>query len=109
MFAPIYLSHNPYQLPVNNLLENNHFNVDWQTPTLNPNAVQILENNLKKINWNILSENLNINFNKLDVHLMRENCKPFAEELAKYVFHPRRLQKLSELYGCDMEEYFEFI
>jgi hypothetical protein len=40
---------------------------------------------------------------------MREKCKPFAEELAEYVFNPIRSQKLSEQYGFDMEEYFEQI
>lgn len=46
---------------------------------------------------------------KLDEEKMKNNCKEFAEELAKYVFHPTRLQKLSQLYGFDMDEYLELI
>lgn len=40
---------------------------------------------------------------------MRENCKPFAEELASYVFHPLRLQNMSTAYGFEMDEYMDYL
>ncbi len=85
--------------------------VNWARLSSNPNAIHILEKNLDKVDWSWLSENpkaIHL-FGKLDKDKMRENCRSFAEKLAKYVFHPLRLQKLSEQYGFDMEEYFELI
>jgi hypothetical protein len=45
----------------------------------------------------------------LNTEKMRANCKPFAEELVKYVFHPLRLQRLCDTYGLDLDEYFEMV
>jgi len=39
---------------------------------------------------------------------MRENCKAFAEELVAYVFHPVRLQHMSQSYGYEFDEYIEY-
>jgi len=66
-----------------------------------------VKQNLDKINWYWLSNNpkaINV-LAKLDVVLMRENCKLFAEELTAYVFHPLRLQNISNTYGIEFEEY----
>ena len=40
---------------------------------------------------------------------MRENCKIFAEELAKAVFNPIRAQRMADLYDMDMDEYLELL
>ena len=78
----------------------------------NPNAIHILENNLDKVKWDWLSQNPNAIhlIYKLDTIHMRNKCKSFTEELAKYVFHPVRLSKMAQLYGFDcIEDYTEFI
>jgi hypothetical protein len=40
---------------------------------------------------------------------MRENCKAFAEELAKYVFHPLRQENMANKFNMDLDEYMEQI
>jgi hypothetical protein len=40
---------------------------------------------------------------------MRSNCKHFAEELAQYVFHPLRLERLSNKCEMYMDDYLEQI
>jgi hypothetical protein len=40
---------------------------------------------------------------------MRENCKPFAKELAEYVFHPIRLQNMANKFNMYLDEYMEQI
>jgi hypothetical protein len=63
--------------------------VNWARLCGNPNAIRLLA-------W-------------LDTEKMISNCKPFAEELVKYVFHPLRLQRLCTVYNLDLEEYFEMV
>ena len=48
-------------------------------------------------------------FTRLNTEKMRENCKAFAEELAQYVFHPIRLMRICEIYGLELDEYFELV
>ena len=50
---------------------------------MNPNAIHILENNIDKINWNILSSNPSIF--QIDYDAMRENRHRMLEEIAKIV------------------------
>ena len=64
-------------------------NVDWRELSYNPNAIHLLAH--------------------LDIEKMRENCKAFAEELAEYVFHPARLLRICEVYGLELDEYFELV
>lgn len=80
------------------------------------NAYEIIEKNLSKINWSYvwsyLSANPMVSFEfkrQLDYEKMRNACEPFAEELAKYVFNPLRIQKMAESYDVDMFEYLELI
>ena len=40
---------------------------------------------------------------------MKENCKEFAEELASHVFHPKRLNKITEIYNISVYDYLELI
>ena len=85
--------------------------VDWYRLSQNPNAIHLLETHLDKVNWLYLSVNENaIHLLKtLNTEKMRSNCQAFAEELAAYVFHPLRLQRLCDTYGLELEEYFEMV
>jgi hypothetical protein len=101
--------------------------VDWRNLSWNPNAIHILEKNLDKVNWQTLSHNKNPNtlslvekkyslltmYEKanmlrhphiftLDVKAMMEQCKPFCEELCKYVFSPRRFMRSIELFNYNI-------
>jgi hypothetical protein len=84
--------------------------LDWLSG--NPNAIHILEKNLNKLDWwGPLSQNPNAIhlLTKLDKEKMRENCKAFAEELAKYVFHPLRQENMANKFNMDLDEYMEQI
>jgi len=103
-----YLSRNPNAI---HLLERNMDKINWDCLTLNPNAIHLLENNIDKIDWAYLSENTNA------IHLcftydyadMKLRMQPFAEELARRVFHPVRLMRVCEKHGMEFEEYMEII
>ena len=103
-----YLSENPNAI---NILEQNLNKVKWLYLAKNPNAIHILEQNLDKVNWFWLSENPNAIslLAPLNTEKMRENCKAFAEELAVYVFHPIRLMRICQAHGLELEEYFECV
>jgi hypothetical protein len=86
--------------------------VVWLSLSSNPNAIHILEKNLDKVSWMSLSLNPNaihLYATKLEANSMRENCKTFAEELAKVVFNPMRAQRMADLYELDMDQYFELL
>ena len=51
-----YLSSNPNAI---NLLEQNQDKINWDNLSLNLNAIELLEKNQDKINWEYLSENPN--------------------------------------------------
>jgi hypothetical protein len=40
---------------------------------------------------------------------MRKNCREFAQELAEYVFHSKRLLRLCNEYNLDLEKYFNIV
>ena len=72
----------------------------------NPNAVHILEKNLDCVEWYYLSNNPNaihLIF-PLDTDAMRAKCKPFAEELVAYVFHPERMLRMSDKLNMDLDD-----
>ena len=85
--------------------------MNWFLLSKNPNAIHILEKNLNKVYWSDLSENPNAIhlLAKLNTEQTRLNCRSFAEELTKYVFHPVRLSRLSQCYNIDLTEYFELM
>ena len=97
------LSSNPNAI---HILEQNLDKVYWEWLSGNPNAIYLLEQNMDKVDWGELSRNPNAIhlLAKLDTITMRENCKTFAEELATYVFHPIRLQNMSNLYGYEFDK-----
>jgi len=79
--------------------------------------IQEDDNKISIINTTSNIHNCSITFDKNKVRLvsrlnteqMRENCKTFAEELASYVFHPARLERICEAYELELEEYFELV
>ena len=103
-----YLSGNPNAI---HILEKNLDKVNWYSLSENPNAIHILEQNLDRVDWDGLSTNPNAIhlLCKLNTEQMRLNCRSFAEELSKYVFHPVRLSRLSQCYNIDLTEYFELM
>ena len=97
-----------------------------------PNAIHILENHLDKLALYIIPYNTNpdilsiiikvYNFMnthdkmklleqpyifKLDTEEMKKQCKPFCEELCKYVFSSKRVERYLELfnYNIGIDEY----
>ena len=103
-----FLSGNPNAI---HLLEENLEKVNWQKLSGNPNAIHLLEQNLDKVHWGMLSTNPNAIhlLARLNTEKMRENCKAFAQELAEHVFHPLRLLRICEVYGLELDEYFELV
>ena len=55
--------------------------------------------------WESLSENPNIF--QLDIRLMKNQCRDFAEELAAYVFHPDRLSRISNTFDIPFDVLLE--
>jgi len=102
-----YLAYNLNAIPI---LEKHLDKVDRSDLSQHPNAIPILEKHLDAVDWFVLSTNPNAihMLATLDAKAMRDNCKEFAEELASYVFHPTRLQHVSNSYGYDLDEYIEY-
>jgi hypothetical protein len=97
------LSLNPNAI---HLLEKNQGKIDWFYLSINPNAIPLLEKNPDKIDMNMLSQNPNIMkiICDLDYDAMKQSMQPFAEELAAYVFHPLRMNKIAEQYNISFDE-----
>ncbi len=94
-----------------NILENNLYRINFSTLSLNPNAINILEKNMDKINLFYLSRNPNaihLLF-KLDYGTMRNNMIEFNKELTRYVLNPKRLLNISKIYNIDIKEYLDLI
>ena len=85
-----------------NLIEKNLDKINWYYLSKNPNAIHLLEKYPDNINWSNLSCCKHIF--KLDYYEMKKNCESFAEEIAKYVFNPKRLHRFSEKYNLTFEE-----
>jgi hypothetical protein len=124
-----WLSSNPNAI---HLLEKNLDKLNWSELCKNPNAIHILENNLDKLSLYIIPYNTNpdilsiiikvYNFMnthdkmklleqpyifKLDTEKMKKQCKPFCEELCRYVFSSERVERYLELfnYNIGIDEY----
>ena len=65
----------------------------------NRNAVHLLENNIDKIHWEVLSLNLSI-LDEYDYKSMTERCDIYKEELIANRFHPMNFPKFKE-WGFD--------
>lgn len=84
--------------------------IDWQYLCENPNAVSIIKKNMHKMDttcWKVFSKNPSIFV--LDQMAMKEQCRIFAEDLAAYVFHPERVERMAALYHMEFDEYMELI
>lgn len=87
------------------ILRNFEFKTIYETKWF----IDFVEDNIKSIHqintykfWNPLYESQYMC--KLDYHKMRNQCMPFAEDLAAFVFHPERLMRFSEKYQIDITE-----
>lgn len=69
----------------------------------NNKKMKIKKKNSWKSGWDILSENPSIL--TLDYEAMRHQCMAFAEELAEYVFHPERIERMSIRYNINFYSY----
>jgi hypothetical protein len=80
--------------------------IHWYWLSKNPGAVHLLKNNLDKIDLDILSQNPNIMeiICDLDYDAMKQSMQPLAEEIAAYVFHPLRMNKIAEQYNISFDE-----
>ncbi len=108
------------------LLEKNQNKINWFALSFNSSEdLQFVENNLDKIYWQYLSQNIsqrairllekypneikknqdkinwrflygNPNIFKYDYNKMKLNCMLFKEELIKNRFHPRNLSKFKD-------------
>ena len=74
----------------------------------NPNAIHILEKNLDKVCFQIMSINPNAIhlISKLDYDRMKN--EKFQEELIEYIHNPNRLLRLCKQYDISFEELVEF-
>ena len=103
--------------------------LEWAQLSFNPNAIQLLENNLDMINWNYISMNLNAihilenNLDEIDENSIfrnssiftydykkiKENKKELNEEIIIKALHPKRMLRLMEIYGEDeiYKNYFD--
>jgi hypothetical protein len=98
------------------ILSRNIDKVNWFHILSNPAAISIIENNIEYVEklkddiWPIAYNNNAIHLIfQLETNQMREKCKPFAEELVKYVFHPQRVLRMSQQFEMYLDEYFEMI
>jgi hypothetical protein len=76
------------------ILEKNLDKIRWGMLSSNSNAISILEKNLDKVEWDYLSQNPNAHqiLSSLDYNKMIENMKPFCNELVSKTLHPARLE-----------------
>ena len=49
----------------------------------------------------------NISIFELDYKQMKENFKPFVEELNEKIFDPDRISRLSKIYNFDFKDWIE--
>ena len=83
----------------------------WKMISRNESAIDFIEKNLDKVDWDFLT------LNKNAIHLlcplnhqkMKEQCKPFYEELVAYVFNPSRVIKMANVFNLDLDDYLELI
>lgn len=129
-----FLSRNPTAVP---LLEQYPDRISYVDLGRNPAAFHLISKNMDKMSRRELCKNpcpkvielldtyvfeepmekFSLRCNPNAVHLfmplnlekMREKCKPFAEELFRYVLHPARLMRLADMFEMEMEDYVDLI
>ncbi len=68
----------------------------WDILSGNPNAINMILENKKRINWKMLSYNTEI----FEINYLKMKS-PIGEELAQYCFHPSKIHKFKD-WGYDM-------
>jgi hypothetical protein len=86
---------------------NNQNKINWDKLSLNSNAIELLKENPKKIDWFYLS--LNPAIFTYDYEKIRKNFEELGEEIIAKALHPKRIFRLIEEYGEDevYNNYFE--
>ena len=69
---------------------------------MNPNAIDLLEKNIDKINWYFLSKNPSIF--ELDTNEMKIQIKDFYEDLQKVWFHSKRVERYLDEFNYDLDK-----
>lgn len=107
----MYLPKNPNAMHIiETYLKNNNLDVSgWYSLCENPNAIDIIKNNLDKTITSRLARNSNIF--TLDYDRMKEKMKNtgFAEELVKKVYDPKRLLRISNSYSMEFDLLMEVL
>ena len=102
------LSKNPNAI---DLLEQNLDKINWRYLSMNknPNVIHLLEQNQDKISWTWLSTNPNIF--EIDYEAMKQRLfdTGLAEKLVKKVFNPQRLFKICNDYNIEFDELIQII
>ena len=68
----------------------------------NPAAIDILKENLDKINWKGFSQNPAIF--EINYEYLKEKIEPFKEELIEKSLHPLRMERFLMEYNYDLLE-----
>jgi hypothetical protein len=79
--------------------------IDWDL-SQHPNAIQYLEQNLDKNDWEMLSTNPSIF--ELDYNAIKVRCCIYKEELMMKALHPSRIAGYLEI-GMEMEDLDNYI
>ena len=93
------------------LLKNHVNKIDWKELSANPSAFDLLKSHPHEIRFDTIASNPHVCdlICVLDLGAMREQCRVFAEELARYVFRPERLLRLCDTHGLDLVDYIEIL
>jgi hypothetical protein len=81
-------------------------NIYWCWFSGNSNAIHILEKNLTKVDWYVLSQNPSIF--ELDYHGLKNRCNIFKEELIQVALKPSKIQKYLDL-GYELDDLDNYI
>ena len=90
-FLPLEFATKPEPIQ---LVEKNLDKIDWYRLSDNPNAIPLLEKNT----------NIMVRFCKDDYDDMKKEMQPLAEEIAAYVFHPVRMNRIAERNNIPFDE-----
>jgi hypothetical protein len=86
------------------LLEENQNKIDWSYLSENPNMIHILEKNINKIDWYCFSMNPSIFKKVINYLFLKERMDIIREELMMTIMHPKRLEKWIEM-GGDIDDF----
>jgi hypothetical protein len=88
------------------ILKNNIDKIEWYRLSINESAMELLKDNQDKIDWGYLSKNPGIF--TYDYEKMRNSNLDLKEEIVAKALHPKRIFKLIETYGED-EIYYIYL